>query len=290
MERIRPRHLSTVLVASLLAVGLCASISSAATGNGSLTPGDHTFTLAVQGTTRSFILHVPPGAPVTRRPLLLIFHGSRASAQGTIGVTDFEQVANRTGQLVAFLQGVNDHWNEYSGTFGSGGVNDVTYTSDVIKDIEANVAFDHTRIVAAGFSNGALMVQSLGCQLARTLAMIVPVEGQITTSMVKMCAPARPLSVFEIHGTADASIAYGGGGYLSVLSAPGSVAKWASYDHCSKKATTTKPSHSVQTTTYPSCRGAAHVALMTIFGGVHRWTPGIGEIVTAAFPWSKPAG
>jgi len=193
--RIRTLHLSAILVASLVIVGSCVGISSAATRNGSLSPGDHTFTLEVQGIPRSFILHIPPGAPVAKRPLLLIYHGSRATAQGTIGVTDFEQESNKTGELVAFLQGVNNHWNEYAGVFGASGVNDVIYTVDVIKDIEARVSFDHARIVAAGFSNGALMAESLGCQLAKTFAMIVPVEGQLTTSMVKLCAPARPISM-----------------------------------------------------------------------------------------------
>jgi polyhydroxybutyrate depolymerase len=282
------------LVAALLAVALTAvgcSLSSGAADasarSHALSPGDHNFTLVVQGMERDFILHVPPGAPVAGRPLFLIFHGANATAGGTIGVTDFEQESNRTGEIVAFLQGVNNHWNEYSGVFGSGGVNDVAYTAAVIQDIERHIGFDHARIVAAGFSNGALMVESLGCQLAKTLAMVVPVEGQITTTMAKTCAPARPISVYEIHGTSDALISYWGGGHLSVLSAPASVAKWAALDHCAKKPRNTTPSSSVKITTYVTCKKSVHVALMTIYGGVHRWTPGIGEIVTAALPWKK---
>lgn len=285
MSRVTSWTARAALVVALLAIVPVSGVASASTSGRSLSAGDHTFTLTVQGIQRSFILHVPPGAPVAKRPLILVFHGHGATAAGTIGVTDFEQESDRTGELVAFLQGVDDHWNEYSGVFGGGGINDVTYTKDVISDIAAHAGFDHARIVAAGFSNGALMVESLGCQLAQTLSMIVPVEGQLATSMVKVCKPARPINVYEIHGTADALIPYGGGGHIGVLSAPKSVATWASLDHCAKAPTTSTQSGGVVMTTYHRCRDRAHVALRTIEGGVHRWTPGIGEIVTAAFPW-----
>jgi polyhydroxybutyrate depolymerase len=284
--RTRSRLVALVTGALTLSALLAPSALAASAQPRALSPGDHSITLQVQGVQRDFLLHVPPGAPVANRPLLLIFHGSKATAEGTVGVTDFEQVSDRTGQLVAFLQGVNNHWNEYSGAFGNPGVNDVAYTTAVIHDIEGMIGFDHARIVAAGFSNGALMVESLGCQLAKTLAMVVPVEGQITTTMAKTCKPARPISVYEIHGTADALVSYSGGGHLSVLSAPASAKKWATLDHCAAKPrTTTTPNQKV--TSYVTCRKPSHVALLTLFGGVHRWTPQIGEIVTAAFPWRK---
>jgi polyhydroxybutyrate depolymerase len=285
MNRITSWIARAALAVSLFAIVPVTSIASASTSGRSLSPGDHTYTFMLQGIQRSFILHVPPGPPIAMRPLILVYHGHGATAAGTIGVTDFEQESDRTGELVAFLQGVDNHWNEYSGAFGGGGINDVTYTKFVIFDIAAHIGFDHSRIVAAGFSNGALMVESLGCQLAQTISLIVPVEGQLATSMTKGCKPARSINVYEIHGTADASIPYWGGGPIGVLSAPKSVAKWASLDRCAKTPKTTTPSSGVVMTTYRLCRHSAHVALMTINGGVHRWTPGIGEIVTAAFPW-----
>ncbi len=282
----RPARLAALLVGAIAtAAALLPATSGAAPAPRALGAGDHYLTLKVQGIERDFILHVPPGAPVAYRPLVLVFHGANATAEGTIGVTDFEQVSDRTGQIVAFLQGINNHWNEWSGTFGSGGVNDVAYTLAVIHDIEGLISFDHARIVAAGFSNGSLMVESLGCQLSKTLAMIVPVEGQLTTQMVKMCAPARSISVYEIHGTADASISYWGGGHLSVLSAPASVARWAALDRCNMVPKDTTPTGGVMLRTYHTCRRSVHVALRTIYGGPHRWAPQIGEIVTGAFPW-----
>jgi polyhydroxybutyrate depolymerase len=279
------RPVRATIAALLVALLSFSGVANASVSGRSLSPGDHYITLSVQGMQRSFILHVPPGPPVAKRPLILVYHGHDATAQGTIGVTDFEQEADRTGELVAFLQGVDDHWNEYSGVFGGTGINDVLYTRAVIFDIALQIGFDHSRIVATGFSNGALMVESLGCQLAKSLAMIVPVEGQLAASMVSACHPARPISLFEIHGTADASIPYGGGGYIGVLSAPKSAETWASLDHCALKPKKSSPAYGIDVASYGPCRGKAHVALMTIIGGVHRWAPGIGEIVTAAFPW-----
>lgn len=293
----RPRAL---VAAGVLLVGLLALVPAsvgASPAPRALGPGDHSIGLTVGGLSRSFIVHVPPGAPVAGRPLILVFHGADATAAGTIGVTNFEQVADRTGEVVAFLQGVDDHWNEWSGAFassgmGRGGVNDVAYTVAVIHRIEGLVSFDHQRIVAAGFSNGALMVQSLGCQLAGQLAMIVPVEGEIATTMAKSCAPRRPITVLELHGTADAAISYDGGpihgaGSFTLLSAPASVAKWAALDHCAKEPTSSSPAPGIRLTTYGGCRKKVHATLRTIIGGVHTWGNDIGDVVTDALPWRR---
>lgn len=256
-----------------------------------LSPGDHTITVTVGTRTRTYILHVPPNPPVARRPLILVFHGADDTAANTIQETDFEQVADQDGELVAFLQGFNDTWNEGAGDSAAAlaHINDVAFTLATINSIEGLVTFNHARIAATGFSNGALMVEDLGCRLAQKLALIVPVEGQLPVSVSKTCAPARPISVYEIHGTGDTAIPYGGGPFVgvaggtTVLSAPGSVARWAHLDGCTRSAVTT-PSSGVKLTSYSHCRNGAKVTLETLIGGVHQWAQYMGETVNQAWP------
>jgi polyhydroxybutyrate depolymerase len=252
-----------------------------------MTPGDHVVNITVGGHARSFIVHVPPNPARANRPLILVFHGANDSDGSTAKATDFERVADQHGEVVAFLQGYKDTWNEGAGHTPAerAHINDVAFTSAAIAKIETLVTFDHKRIVAAGFSNGALMVEYLGCRLAQELSLIVPVEGELPTSVSANCSPARPVSVYEIHATADNVIPYNGGpfhgvgGGTTVLSAPASVARWARLDHCSLTPTVTSPSPGIKLTAYARCRGSATVTLRTIEGGSHQWGDNIGLLV-----------
>jgi len=264
-----------------------------------LSPGDHAETLMVGSLPRTLILHVPPGPAVRNRPLILVYTAATASATETENSTDFAQVADRTGEIVAFMQGYQNSWNEGTGVTPArqAHVDDVAYTAASIAMIEGLVAFDHRRIAAVGFSNGALMVEYLGCQLAGQLAVIVPVEGELPTVISQGCDPTRAVSVYEIHGTADSEIPYGGGsfrgswgGIVTVLSAPASVARWAQLDGCDMTPTTTSPSSSISLTTYASCQGATTAVLRTIIDGGHVWGSNIGELVAAAMPSASGKG
>ena len=78
-------------------------------------------------------------------------------------------------------------------------VNDVAFTAAVIARLRQLVSFDPRRVAAVGFSNGAIMVEDLGCHQAANIDLIVPVEGQMSTVQSASCSPARPESVYEIH-------------------------------------------------------------------------------------------
>jgi len=254
-------------------------------------PGDHTITLTVQGHVRSLILHVP-SLTVASRPLILVYHGANGTASNTERQTDFSQVANANGELVAFMQGYANTWNEGAGHTPAeqAGINDVAYTAAAIAKLESLVTFNHHRIVATGFSNGALMVEYLGCKLANSFALVVPVEGQLPAPVSPSCAPARSINVYEIHGTADSAIPYNGGhfngvgGGTTVLSAPASVARWAKLDRCASTPKVTTPSSSIKLTTYSRCRRGVSVTLQTIIGGTHQWGSDIAVIVNQHLP------
>jgi polyhydroxybutyrate depolymerase len=297
-----PRRVAASAAASALALLLLSSCGSSpaappaqnTTGTTAtahtMTPGDHVISLTVDGRARSFLLHVPPNPAVHNRPLILVFHGAEDSDESTAHSTDFEKVADQVGEVVAFLQGYEDTWNEGAGHTPAeqAHVDDVAFTSAVIAKIEGLVTFDHARIAAAGFSNGALMVEYLGCRLAGQLAVVVPVEGELPVTVAAGCSPSRPISVYEVHGTADAVIPYGGGpfhgvgGGTTVLAAPASVARWAALDDCSRAPSVTTPAAGVTLTAYTACRGHATVTLRTIAGGTHQWGSSIGLLVTEA--------
>jgi polyhydroxybutyrate depolymerase len=255
-----------------------------------LAPGDHDLAVSVDGRDRTLILHVPntdPGG--TPRPLALVYHGALDTAANTQSETDFDQVADSRGMLVAFLQGYQDTWNEGAGHTPAevAGVDDVAFTAAALAAIERSVPVDRTRVAAVGFSNGALLADLLGCRLAASLSVIVPVAGPLPVSVAATCKPARPISVLEIHGTADASIPYNGGAFAgvgggtTVLSAPDAVARWASLDRC-KSTPSTQSESSVRVSTYSGCANRVSVSLRTLVGAGHGWPSDIGESVAGA--------
>lgn len=259
----------------------------------SLSPGNHEITFTMQHFARCFVLYIPPNPPVAHRPLILVYHGALATADNTESSTDFEHVASQKGEVVAFMQGYTSTWNDGAGATDAEKlhVNDVAYTIKSIQAIEKLTGFDHQRIVAAGFSNGSLMVQYLGCKISNLLAMIVPVEGQLPVKISKVCAPADPITVYEVHGTSDSAIPYWGGTFtgvdgavITVLSAPASVSRWAQLDKCSDNPLVTHPSNSIQLSTYGYCKDLRLVVLRTIIGGIHEWAPDIGQLVANAVP------
>jgi len=294
------RRLAIVSAIALATTLLCACDVNASTGAlpkvartpaAASAPGDHTIDLTVQGHARTLILHVPT-LSVPNRPLILVYHGALDTASGTEQSTDFAQVSNTNGELVAFMQGYANTWNEGAGHTPAeqAGIDDVAYTAAAIGVLKRLVTFNHARIAATGFSNGALMVEYLGCRLAKSLALIVPVEGELPVSVSASCAPARSINVYEIHGTSDTAIPYNGGpfpgvgGGTTVLSAPQSVARWAKLDGCAATPSVVSPSSSITLTRYSKCRRGVSATLRTIIGGVHEWGSNIAVLVNQHLP------
>ena len=257
--------------------------------NSPLAGGNYNETLEYGGLSRTFIVHVPPGPPKTNRPLILVYHGADSTAIEMVGSTDFEKAADAAGDDVVFLQGYRDTWNNLVGNTLAqlAHVNDIGFTNAVLNDLVPLLHYDARRVAAAGISNGAMMVETLGCHLASRLTLIVPVEGQLGTVQVPTCAPARAIGVLEVHGTADPYIPYSGGtfqgvgGPVSVPSALANVALWARHDRCSK-GPIVSPGLGITVTSYTKCTAGVRVSLRTIIGGQHSWPPNIGTLVVAA--------
>ncbi len=261
---------------------------SSASSHHVLSVGYHWESLVWGGLTRTYLVHVPSGRSLVGRPLIVVYHGAGDTASSTVAATDFEQAASRMGDDVVFLQGYRNTWNDLAGNTPAeqANVDDIGFTNAVLNALKPLTQYKVTRVALTGFSNGALMVETLGCRLAGRISLIVPVEGELGTAVSATCRPSRPINVLEIHATADSSIPYGGGtfagvgGNVSVLSAPATAAEWARLDGCSLPPTTTTGS-GVDLVRYSGCRAGVSVRLRTIVGGSHTWGTNIGQLVAA---------
>ena len=80
------------------------------------------------------------------------------------------------------------------------------------------------------------MATRLACERADVVSAIAPVAGTLGTAFP--CAPSRPVSVMEVHGSADPVVPFGGGsmlgrgGYSDIVAAPAMAERWRALDGC----------------------------------------------------------
>jgi len=140
----------------------------------------------------------------------------------------------------------------------------------LITSIQRQMCIDPHRIFAAGISNGAGMVALLGCALSNELAAIAPVSGIYDGQ--PSCRISRPVSILEIHGTADQIAPYFGTlGRASASGLPPYVTGWVHRDACSRSAA----EHAIATRTslyrWGGCSDDTEVEHIRIQGGAHQW-------------------
>ncbi len=247
------------------------------------------------GGSRPVQLYVPSGySPATPAPLVILLHGYGASGGEEDIYLDGHAAAEGSTALYMHPDGTVDasgsrFWNATNAccNFYGSAVDDVAYLASLVSEVEGRYSVDKKRVFFFGHSNGAFMSYRMACDQAGTVAAIASLAGATWLDTSK-CEPSEPVSVLEVHGTADTEIAYDGGTTMASPTAEGgtgtggqypgattSVADWASYDGCSSTANTSLPSldiaagMSTAVTQYTGCKGGAEIDLWTIQGGMH---------------------
>jgi polyhydroxybutyrate depolymerase len=253
----------------------------------------------VVGGDRPVTVHVPASYDATQpAPLLILLHGYSSSGREHDAYFNLAPVADARGFVYAYPDGTvdsqgNRFWDATDACcdFDRTGADDVAYLTSVIADIRAKLAIDPKRIDLIGHSNGGFMAYRLACDEAGVVAAIVSLAGA-TFANPADCAPSAPVSVVEIHGTADDVIRYEGG-TLSDVGPPAATTSpypgaeataeaWANYDGCGGTSTRlgakvdvdadlasgTDPAET-SVAEWSGCKSGATVQLWTIPDGGH---------------------
>jgi polyhydroxybutyrate depolymerase len=171
------------------------------------TPAARTFTLGIRsdGRTRTALVHVPRKAGAL--PVLLILHFATGTGPEMAKAFRYSALADRRGFIAVYPTSGHSRgfWNV---TRDPRKPDDVQFMRDLITALPAKVCANLRRVSATGVSNGASMTGVLGCAMASRLAAIAPVSGGYTT--YSRCHPTRPLTAYEVHGTADHVVPYSG--------------------------------------------------------------------------------
>ncbi len=277
------RQVVSVAVASALLLGACggggggASSGVRASDRAPLQLGE----LTVGGQARTYRLFAPSTLPPTKLvPLVMVLHGGGNSADSVAQTTQFDRFAATDEFIVVYPEGLGGYWN---GGFCCGGseADDVGYLAALIDRLAGVYKIDRSRVYAVGVSNGGIMAYRFACDRADLVAAVASVAGAM---IVDDCHPARPVSILEVHGTADSSVPYNGGrvqpraarARADVPPTAAVVQKWVDTDRCqaSPRITTEGP---VSTSAWSQCTANTTVTLITVQGGSHTWfAPGLG--------------
>lgn len=236
-------------------------------------------TLNYGGVTREYRLYVPAiynaATPV---PLVFNLHGYGSNMQQQEFYGNFQPIADTANFIIVHANGRLDgtgtrFWN----TFGSSTtVDDLGFLVALLDDISANYSIDQDRVYSTGMSNGGFMSYDLACFRSSRFAAIASVTGTMIAPRFSTCACTHPMPVMQIHGTADATVPYaGGGGFVAIETM---VEYWRNFNNCATTPTVTQvPNTNItdgctaEQIVYSGGNAGSTVEFFKVTGGGHTW-------------------
>jgi polyhydroxybutyrate depolymerase len=244
-----------------------------------LTAGDTTTMIMVDGTERSFLVHVPPGYDgTTRVPIVFDFHGLGGNSNQQKNLSRWDDVADTQGFVVVYPQGLENAWN--AGLCCSDGSDDVAFVRAIIQTLQTEACIDAKRVYASGCSNGGGMSYKLACDAADVITGVAPVDFDcVDGAGCGDCSPSRPVPVVQFRGTNDTLVPYEGSGAFS--GARANFSNWGEINMCAGAAQSLAQHAGCET--YPMCSAAAETILCTVQNGTHCGS--YGSFMIAEVAW-----
>jgi polyhydroxybutyrate depolymerase len=229
------------------------------------------------GRVRRAVLHLPPGVRVGRRlPLVVALHGAGKSGPFMQRYSGLSALADRSGFAVVYPSAFGPHPRWTLNDDNPAAPNDALFIRDLLVTLESSVCVDRTRIYAAGVSNGGGLAARLACVLSDRFAAIASVAGSYAG--VTPCEPRRPVSVLEVHGTADASVPY--------RAVADFLQGWIERDGCPHQPVESSIASDAERFDWRPCADGSALEHVRIDGGPHAWPgatpPDPGSVTTVA--------
>jgi len=213
-------------------------------------------------------------------PLLILLHSASTSGAHQENYMKLGPVAKKNGIIYIAPDGMTNpegkrFWNAAKSCCNryKEEVDDVAYINSLIDEISKKTSVDPKRIYLIGHSNGAFMSFSFACKTNKVAA-IVAIAGAMDQS--PDCTPSTPVSLLNIHGTADKTIKVTGGSMNDspYTSAKSTVTRIALVNKCSSPAITKKDFEPTikgpETTVFNySCESHTHLQYWKIANGSH---------------------
>lgn len=231
----------------------------------------------VESQEREAVVYVPTSYPslvggTDAKPvaLLLLFHGLNDNCKHFLDATGFMTYAERDGFVLVSVCGslgyLGRGWNAgmCCGFLGEK-PDDVAFAKQVVAELLRSVCIDKTRVMAAGFSNGAMLAQVLACKAPESFRAAVSVSGVVEmrpgneaaltacTAAVEKASSTVRTSVLMVHGTADPLVPWNGNMALGFPSIMKNLEGWRERNGCTEETNTTISTDAYVNTIYADC-------------------------------------
>jgi len=235
---------------------------------------------------RHYLKAVPSARATGKRPLVIVLHGSGASAEQVLGLafpfsplSVWLEIAEREQLIVIAPDGTRQRgkraWNDgFAGIAGNPACDDVGFIAAVIDRAIAEDGADPERVYVIGVSKGGMMAYRLAAELAPRLAAFSAVLAAMP-QRPEYPLPSHPLSALIVAGTADPFIPYLGGkslitlGFMApALGIEATAAVWRNLAGLEGEPVVDNTGR-VERCTWGSSAGSLQVALLKIVGGGH---------------------
>ncbi|EKF28917.1 hypothetical protein MOQ_007316, partial [Trypanosoma cruzi marinkellei] len=197
---------------------------------------------------RRFVLYVPDSYMQngnSTAALQLYFHGLNDQCDRFLNAINAIEHAKKTGFVMASLCGsegyIGTAWNVGTscGFFSEEHPDDFDFAEKVVESVSASLGVHFTRVMAVGFSNGAMMAEGLGCRKPKLIRAVVSVGGVVALRPgneggLEECSRAlrtdneegyRP-SVLMVHGKLDVVVPMDGEKFLGFPPLNTNVRSW----------------------------------------------------------------
>ncbi len=154
--------------------------------------------------------------PSQEMPLLISLHGFTGTAAWHDLYWGLSDLTRELGIMLLMPNGRKNiqgaqFWSATDACCNFGGApdDDDLYLRGLIEEAQIHFNIDPKRIAVLGHSNGGFMSYRMACDHADLVTHIGPLAGSSFSAQGR-CNPSRPVSVFNVHGTWDFTIRYGG--------------------------------------------------------------------------------
>ncbi len=231
-------------------------------------PGDYSESLDVEGTERTFLLHVPPSyQPDSPIPLVFNLHGRTDTAVRHQDMTQLNAKADQAGFVIVAPQAIDEPPTWWGAVPTEIGDPDMDFIDALLALLQAELNIDPQRIYATGFSNGASFANRLACSRSEIFAAVAPVSGGHVGYYD--CDAEYAVSVLAIHGLNDSIIPFEGNQNNPLVY--DWVEAWAERNGCNTVPNSSRPNKEVTLESWGNCNGDNVVALYSIADAGHSW-------------------
>lgn len=268
------------LAIAILALAGFAGPAAAATGRIAIQSG---------GVSRTALLVEHRRLKQGRRPVVIVLRGGRDRGSHQHRVFGLEEMARASGPVLVYPDPQGGHWSDAPGPEMS---RDTAFIRDLVAKLVSDGLADRREIFLIGVSNGGTFALRLACESPTLFAGVAVVISGMPADLAATCAPAHPLPLLIIAGTADPLVPFKGGkanlpdNKTDLLSADATLAIFGKAAGCGDARTTIafpdrnpRDGSRAYLDKLTGCKG--RVALVRIEGGGHaipgHWNPGDPE-------------